>query len=129
MRAAICWRRCPRRPPSPTTARRTRRSRSSISSPSASTITWTEAVKRHGESDFRRSPASVPDAKAFSAEMEKAGAGQYENVRVTLALDEDATSAKLDEAVSEDRQRDQPARHLRALRRGAWLFRLAAIIT
>ena len=40
---------------------------------------------------------SVPDAKAFSAEIEKAGEGQYEKVRVTLALDEDATAAKLDE--------------------------------
>jgi WD40 repeat protein len=43
---------------------------------------------------------SVPDAKAFSAEMEKAGAGQYESVRVTLALDENATLNKLNEAVA-----------------------------
>jgi WD40 repeat protein/uncharacterized caspase-like protein len=43
---------------------------------------------------------SVPDARAFSAEMEKAGAGLYEEVRVTLALDEDATRSKLDEAVN-----------------------------
>ncbi len=43
---------------------------------------------------------SVPDAKAFAAEMEKAGAGLYESVRVTLALDENATLAKLDEAVA-----------------------------
>ncbi len=42
----------------------------------------------------------MPDAKAFSAEMEKAGAGQYESVRVTLALDENATLSKLDEAVA-----------------------------
>ena len=41
--------------------------------------------------------SSVPDAKAFAAEMEKAGAGQYAQVRVTLALDGDATAAKLDE--------------------------------
>jgi WD40 repeat protein/uncharacterized caspase-like protein len=49
---------------------------------------------------FRPLRGSVPDAKAFSAEMEKAAAGQYENVRVTLALDEDATLRKLDEAVT-----------------------------
>jgi uncharacterized caspase-like protein len=41
--------------------------------------------------------ASVPDAKAFSTEMEKAGAGQYAQVRVTLALDAGATVVKLDE--------------------------------
>jgi hypothetical protein len=41
--------------------------------------------------------ASVPDAEAFSAGMEKAGAGQYAQVRITLALDDDATAAKLDE--------------------------------
>jgi WD domain, G-beta repeat len=41
--------------------------------------------------------ASVPDAKAFSAEMEKAGAALYSEVRVTKALDADATIAKLDE--------------------------------
>ncbi len=43
--------------------------------------------------------ASVPDAEAFSAEMEKAGAGLYSQVRVILALDRDATLAKLDETV------------------------------
>jgi hypothetical protein len=49
---------------------------------------------------FRPLAGSVPDATAFAAEMEKAGAGQYESVRVTLALDENATLAKLDEAVA-----------------------------
>ena len=44
--------------------------------------------------------ASVPDAKAFTAEMEKAAAGQYAEVRVTHALDADATAAKLDETLS-----------------------------
>ena len=53
--------------------------------------------------------ASVPDAKAFGAEMEKAGAGQYAEVRVTLALDADATAAKLDETF-----RSSPARSARA---------------
>ena len=55
-----------------------------------------------GGDDGRFPPlaGSVPDAKAFSAEMEKAGAGQYENVQVTLALDEDATLSKLDETVT-----------------------------
>jgi Caspase domain len=43
--------------------------------------------------------ASVPDAEAFSAEMEKVGAGQYAQVRVTLALNADATAAKLDETI------------------------------
>lgn len=42
---------------------------------------------------------SVPDAKAFAAAMEKAAAGQYEKVQVTLALDENATRSKLDAAV------------------------------
>ena len=41
---------------------------------------------------------SVPDAKAFGAEMEKAGAGQYAEVRVTLALDGEATLATLEAA-------------------------------
>jgi hypothetical protein len=41
--------------------------------------------------------ASVADAEAFSAEMEKAGKGLYAEVRVTKALDADATLAKLDE--------------------------------
>ena len=41
--------------------------------------------------------ASVADATAFSAEMEKAGSGLYSQVRVTLALDASATVAKLDE--------------------------------
>ena len=72
---------------------------------------------------------SVPDAKAFSAEMEKAGASQYEKVRVTLALDDDATLSKLDEV----RRQRSPARSARATpscstpRRTA--IRLVAIIT
>jgi len=41
--------------------------------------------------------ASVSDAEAFSAEMEKAGAGLYAEVRVAKVLDADATVAKLDE--------------------------------
>src|SRR5262249_35002422 len=49
---------------------------------------------------FEPLKASVPDAKAFSAGLEKAGTGLYEKVRVTLALDEDATLGKLDEAVA-----------------------------
>jgi uncharacterized caspase-like protein len=53
---------------------------------------------KHGR--FPPLAGSVPDANAFSAEMEKAGAGQYDEVRVTLALDEDATLGKLDEAVT-----------------------------
>ena len=58
-------------------------------------------VDRGGQDgQFRPLTGSVPDAKAFGAEMEKAGAGQYESVRVTLALDEDATLGKLDEAVA-----------------------------
>lgn len=55
-----------------------------------------------GGSDGRFLPlaGSVPDARAFSAEIEKAAIGPYETVRVTLALDEDATLDKLDEAVT-----------------------------
>jgi len=41
--------------------------------------------------------ASVPDAKAVSAEMKRAGSGQYGQVRVTLVLNDEATVAKLDE--------------------------------
>src|SRR5262249_18304838 len=41
--------------------------------------------------------ASVPDTEAFSAEMEKAGAGLYAEFRVTKALNADATVAKLEE--------------------------------
>lgn len=48
---------------------------------------------------FASLSGSVPDAKAFAAEMEKAAAGQYEKVQVTLALDENATRSKLDEAI------------------------------
>ena len=43
--------------------------------------------------------ASVPDAEAFSAEMKGAGSGQYAQVHVDLALDRDATVAKLDETI------------------------------
>jgi WD40 repeat protein len=39
---------------------------------------------------------AVADAKAFGAEMQKAGAGQYSEVHVTEALDADATPVKLD---------------------------------
>ncbi len=55
------------------------------------------AATKSGNS--RRSTASVPDAQAFSAEMEKAGAGQYAEVRVTLALDAGRDAGKLDETV------------------------------
>ena len=41
--------------------------------------------------------ASVRDAEAFGAEMEKAGAGQYAEVHVTKVLDTEASTAKLDE--------------------------------
>jgi WD40 repeat protein len=40
--------------------------------------------------------ASVPDANAFSDEIEKAGAGLYAEVNVTKVLNRDATRAKLD---------------------------------
>ncbi len=46
---------------------------------------------------FPELTGSIPDAEAFSAEMEKAGAGLYAGVRVTKVLDADATAAKLDE--------------------------------
>lgn len=52
--------------------------------------------------------ASAPDAEAFSAEMEKAGAGLYGQVRVTLALDKDATVDKLDETVARLAQEISP---------------------
>ncbi len=42
---------------------------------------------------------AAADAKAFAAEMQKAGAGLYSEVRVTEALDADATAAKLDALV------------------------------
>ncbi|MGO9544231.1 MAG: hypothetical protein ACLPPF_05495 [Rhodomicrobium sp.] len=42
---------------------------------------------------------AVTDAKAFAAEMQKAGAGMYGEVRVTQALDTDATAAGLDRAL------------------------------
>ena len=41
--------------------------------------------------------ASVSDAKAFSAEMKKAGAGLYAEVHATEMLDGDATLSRLDE--------------------------------
>jgi WD40 repeat protein len=44
--------------------------------------------------------ASVRDAIAFSAIMEKAGAGQYAEVRVTKALDAEATLGGLERTIS-----------------------------
>jgi len=44
---------------------------------------------------------AVADATAFAAEMQKAGAGLYSEVRVTEALDTDATPAKLDRLVGQ----------------------------
>ncbi len=59
---------------------------------------YVDQGNEHGR--FKPLIGSVPDAKAFSTEMEKAGARVYENVHVTLALDEDATLSKLDEAIA-----------------------------
>jgi WD40 repeat protein len=42
---------------------------------------------------------AVKDAKAFAAGMEMAAAGLYDEVRITLALDRDATRAKLGKTV------------------------------
>ncbi len=42
---------------------------------------------------------AVADAKAFAAEMQIAGAGMYSEVRITQALDSDATAAGLDRIV------------------------------
>ena len=42
---------------------------------------------------------AVADAKAFAAEMQKAGAGLYSEVRVKTALDTEATAAGLDRIV------------------------------
>ncbi len=42
---------------------------------------------------------AVADAKAFAAELQKAGAGLYSEVRVTTALDTQATAAGLDAIV------------------------------
>ena len=44
---------------------------------------------------------AVADAKAFAAEMHKAGAGLYREVRLTMALDADAKRANLDKMVEE----------------------------
>jgi WD40 repeat protein len=43
---------------------------------------------------------AVADAKALAAEMQKAGAGMYSEVRVTEALDADATAAGLEQAIA-----------------------------
>ena len=44
---------------------------------------------------------AVKDAQAFAASMKKAAAGLYEDVRVTLALDQDATRDNLHKLVGE----------------------------
>src|SRR5262249_45275352 len=41
--------------------------------------------------------ASVSDANAFAAEIKKSAVGLYADVNVTMALDENATRAKLDD--------------------------------
>lgn len=43
---------------------------------------------------------AVKDAKAFGASMQKAAAGLYDEVRITLALDTDATRDKLEKTVA-----------------------------
>ena len=50
---------------------------------------------------FGRLEQSVADAKAFAAEMQKAGAGLYSEVRVRTALDNEATAAGLDATVTQ----------------------------
>lgn len=51
---------------------------------------------------------AVTDAKAFAAEMRKAGAGQYGEVLVAEALDADATSASLDRTIEQMSTRINP---------------------
>ena len=54
---------------------------------------------------------AVKDAEAFGASMKKAAAGLYGEVRVTLALDKEATRDNLDKA----RRQDRRARSIRAI--------------
>ncbi len=49
----------------------------------------------------RKLELAVADAKAVAAELQKAGAGFYSDVRVRTALDEEATAAGLDRIVAE----------------------------
>jgi uncharacterized caspase-like protein len=56
----------------------------------------------------RRSALAVADAKAFAAEMRKAGAGYYGEVRVTEALDADAAAANLERAIDQVSQHVNP---------------------
>jgi WD40 repeat protein len=51
---------------------------------------------------------AVSDARAFAAEMRKAGAGQYGEVLVAEALDADAASASLDEIIERMSARINP---------------------
>ena len=51
---------------------------------------------------------AVADAKAFAAEMQKAGAGLYSEVRVRTALDAEATAAGLDRIVAGVRRPGSP---------------------
>jgi WD40 repeat protein len=59
---------------------------------------WTPPGSKTG-SLFPTLDLAVKDAKAFAADMEKAAAGLYDEVRVTLALDQDATRANLPKVV------------------------------
>jgi hypothetical protein len=65
------------------------------------------AINKHVDGALKLTYA-VPDAKAIAAAFREAGKGHYEDVDVTLALDADATVAKLDRTFSELARKIRP---------------------
>jgi WD40 repeat protein len=68
-------------------------------------------VDKGGPGDAGRFPPlnlAVADAKAFAADMQKAGTGLYADVRVTMALDTDAAVASLDRIFDQVSSRVDP---------------------
>ena len=73
--------------------------RSSTSWPLALTPTWIVDGPPVGGSDFAPLGLAVKDATAFGASMQKAAGGSMVEVRVTSALDKDATRDNLEQIV------------------------------
>ena len=95
------------------TGRPTRQSRSCIFWPSASMPMWTGGPPAAGLR-FAARPRGK-GCQAFGGSMKRAAAGLYGEVRVTLALDKEATRDNLERIIDQGRARDPSARFLHPL--------------
>ena len=100
------------------------RSPSCISSPSASTPISTRDGRRRGRTS--RVSTARPRGQgrqSLRRSMKKAAAGLYGEVRVTLALDKDATRDNLEKAIANIAREVASARFLHPVRRRPWHVR------